>query len=111
MLHLTARETWNVQRHGPEYRPETFAHEGFIHCTDGEENVIAAGNRYYTTDHREMVCLVIDAGRVQPEIRYEDSQRIFPHIYGPLNVDAVIEVRSVERSAEGAFVSIGGPIT
>ena len=107
MLHLTARETWDQQRNGAEYLPEPFASEGFIHCTDGEENVIAVGNRYYTTDLREMVCLVIDDLKVASEIRYEDEARIFPHIHGPLNLDAVVAVRAVVRSADGTFTAIG----
>ncbi|MEA2585813.1 MAG: hypothetical protein QOF33_3898, partial [Thermomicrobiales bacterium] len=33
--------------------------------------------------------------------------RDYPHIYGPLNVDAVVEVRPVRRDADGTFVAIG----
>jgi len=62
---------------------------------------------YYTGDPREMVCLVIDRDTVAAEIRYEDPERIYPHIYGPLNKDAVIEVRAVRREPDGTFISIG----
>ena len=110
MLHLTARKTWDEQRNGSHYRPEPFETEGFIHCTDGEANVIAAGNRYYTSDPRPMVCLVIDDEKVEAEVRYEDPQGIFPHIYGPLNIDAVIAVQSVDRKDDGTFLAIGGPL-
>lgn len=109
-FHLTPRECWELQRTGTEYTPEPFASEGFIHCTDGEANVIDVGNRYYVDDIREMVCLVIDCDAVVPVIRYEDPQKIFPHIYGPLNLDAVHAVRSVERSADGTFKRLSDPI-
>ena len=108
--HLTLRERWESQRTGTEYTPEPFELEGFIHCTNGDANVIDVGNRYYVNDDREMVCLVIDADAVLAEIRYEDPNRIFPHIYGPLNIDAVREVRSVERERDGTFTRLGDPL-
>ena len=40
--------------------------------------------------------LVIDTERVRPELRYEQvpaQPDPYPHIYGPLNLDAVVEVR------------------
>jgi uncharacterized protein (DUF952 family) len=110
-FHLTPLEVWTTQRHNADYAPEAFASEGFIHCTDGESNVIDVGNRYYTGDPREMVCLVIDRDAVRAEIRYEDPGHIFPHIYGPLNVDAVQTVRGVDRETDGRFTRIGSPIS
>jgi uncharacterized protein (DUF952 family) len=110
-FHLTPRELWDAQRNNAEYLPEPFEREGFIHCTDGEENVVAVGNRYYTDDSREMVCLVIDSDAVDADIHYDDPQRIYPHIYGPLNTNAVRAVRAVERGPDGSFVRIGDPIS
>ncbi len=61
--------------------------------------------------------LAIDPERVTSEVRYEapappappDSPLagvMFPHIYGPLNRDAIVEVRSAMRSADGTFLTI-----
>ena len=109
-FHLTPQECWLMQCDGGEYTPEPFETEGFIHCTDGEDNVIAVGNRYYTGDPREMVCLVIDSDAVTADIRYEDPARIYPHIYGPLNIDAVRGVRDVVRESDGTFTKLGDSI-
>jgi uncharacterized protein (DUF952 family) len=49
---------------------------------------------------------VIDTGRVRPEIRLEPvpgSDKPFPHVYGPLNVDAVTETRRFEPGPDGRF--------
>ena len=110
-FHLTPRERWAEQRTNTEYTPEPFESEGFIHCTDGEANVVDVGNRYYTGDSREMVCLVIDFDLVNAEIRYEDPQRIYPHIHGPLNTRAVVDVRSVHRGPNGSFTGIGESVS
>ena len=51
--------------------------------------------------------LCIDDARVRPEIRYEapseGSPDRFPHIYGPLNVDAVVKELPFEPQADGTF--------
>jgi uncharacterized protein (DUF952 family) len=42
------------------------------------------------------VLLVIDAGKLTAPLRYEavpGEPAPYPHIYGPLNPDAVVEVR------------------
>jgi len=110
-FHLTATETWLSQATGPEYLPEGFEREGFIHCTDGEEGVLAAGNRYYTADQRDYCLLSIDTATLESRAIYEDDRQIFPHIYGALNVDAVSAVRRVIRSEDGTFIGVGESLT
>lgn len=105
-FHLTPRDVWDIQSSSENYVPEPFEIEGFIHCTNGKENVIVVGNRYYREDDRDFVCLVIDVTRVSARIRYEDDCRIYPHIYGPLNIDAVAEVVAVLRAEDGTFLSL-----
>jgi uncharacterized protein (DUF952 family) len=106
-FHLTPRETWEEQANSSTYVPEPFEREGFIHCTDGERNVVDVGNRYYRADGRPFVCLVIDLDKVDAKIKYEDEARIYPHIYGPLNTTSVHRVRSVQRDANGTFLALG----
>ena len=86
------------------YIPEDFAREGFIHCTDGIEELVRVANRYYRADPRPYVILEINPKLVRAEIRYEDSARRYPHIYGPLNRDAIVEVRPAPRLPRGAFL-------
>ena len=105
-FHLTATETWMSQSSGPSYLPEGFERDGFIHCTDGEEGVLAAGNRYYTGDPRDYCLLSIETSALTSRVIYEDDREIFPHIYGPLNTDAVSAVRSVIRSEDGQFIGV-----
>jgi uncharacterized protein (DUF952 family) len=110
-FHLTTAETWARQRDQSTYLPDAFAQDGFIHCTDGEQNMVDTANRYYAADPSQFICLVIEQERVASEIRYEDPNRIYPHIYGPLNVNAVIAVRAFERDADGHFTRLGDEIS
>lgn len=102
--HLALRASWDSQRRSPLYRPESFADDGFIHCTDGEERLLVPANAYYRHDARAYVALVIELARVTATVRYDDDACIYPHIYGPLEVDAVGEVREARRAADGTFV-------
>jgi uncharacterized protein (DUF952 family) len=108
--HLTATDVWRSQSGGAEYLPEAFPLDGFIHCTDGEQEVLAAGNRHCLGDPRPYCLLSIATSRLTSPVRYDDERLIFPHIYGPLNIGAVDEVRSVIRAADGTFVAVGDPI-
>jgi len=105
-FHLVPREVWDAQRMKPEYEPEAFDADGFVHCTDGESAVIDTANRYYRRDGREYVVLSIDTDGLTAPVRYEDPQRTFPHVYGPIETSAVTDVRWVERDAEGRFLRI-----
>ena len=51
--------------------------------------------------------LCVDSDKVDAEIRYENCEggsQLFPHVYGPINLDAVAEVVPFNPNAEGVFV-------
>jgi uncharacterized protein (DUF952 family) len=105
--HLVPALVWESQMFGRAYEPEGFEEEGFIHCTDTLAELVAVGNRYYGSDPREFVVLAIDCEQLTANVVYEDDQRIFPHIYGPLNTDAVLSTQPVVRAADGTFLTMG----
>jgi uncharacterized protein (DUF952 family) len=106
-LHLVPVEHWEAHAGKESYLPEHYAEDGFIHTTIGEERLLAVGNSLYTADPRPMYVLDLDPSRIQSEVRFDDPERVFPHIYGPLNTDAVVRVRKMERGDNGAFLAIG----
>ena len=103
-FHLVAGTYYRDCDASQPYIPESFAAEGFIHCTDGADNLAATATRYYAGDQRMYIALVIDKARVLAEIRYEDPARIYPHIYGPLNRDAILTIVPMLRNADGSFL-------
>ncbi len=103
-FHIVAGAYYRDCDASADYTPEPFEREGFIHCTDGAENAAATANRHYTADRRMYIALVIDKSLVQPEMRYEDPARIYPHIYGPLNRDAIVTIVPMLRNADGTFL-------
>jgi uncharacterized protein (DUF952 family) len=105
--HLVPRPYFEAQDPADDYRPESFEQEGFIHTTDGTDELILTANRHCRTDPRPYLVLEIDLARVAAPVRYEDPRRIYPHIYGPLNRDAIVEVRPMRRQPDGTFLAVG----
>jgi uncharacterized protein (DUF952 family) len=105
--HLVPSDVWEQQKLGATYLPDDFEKDGFIHCTDTLEELVAVGNRYYREDPREFLVLAIDCDLVSAPIVYEDDRQIFPHIYGPLDGNAVLSMQGVVRDRSGAFLTMG----
>jgi hypothetical protein len=63
-------------------------------------------------DRSDLVLLAIDTLRVMSPIKYEGTTtEIYPHIYGPINVDAIIAVYSLLPDERGRFHLPEGIIT
>lgn len=104
LLHITTRAAWEGARAEGFYTTPTLAAEGFIHCSEPRQVVRVANERF--RGQRGLVLLEIDPSRVGPEIRYENTEggeELFPHIYGPLNLDAVARVLAFEPGEGGTF--------
>ena len=102
--HLVPAEEWERKRDMEIYTPATFEQEGFIHTTNGLDELVAVGNRYYTGDNRPYRALVLDVSRIASPVRYDDPDQVYPHIYGPLNTSAVVGELTAERGADGTFL-------
>jgi uncharacterized protein (DUF952 family) len=104
ILHITPSDRWAKAKNLGTYRSETLESEGFIHCSTVAQ-VIGSANRFFK-QQQDVVILVIDIDRVTSEIRYEgtDPTNLFPHIYGELNIDAVIQSIDLETNADGSFI-------
>jgi uncharacterized protein (DUF952 family) len=109
-LHMTPREVWERQRAVTVYVPEGFEGEGFVHCTNDEQDLLDVGNRYYAADPRPFVVLTLETVRLTAAIRYEDPDARYPHVYGPLETVAVVDVRELKRAENGTFVGIGASL-
>ena len=108
IYHLVPIDYWEAQPADRPYVPADFAREGFIHCTRGDEQIAVVANRYYRNDQREWLVLVLDEQAVTSEIKYEPGRDglLYPHIYGPLNREAMIEVLPMPRDPDGVFQSL-----
>jgi uncharacterized protein (DUF952 family) len=93
LYHLIPRGEWDGS---PDpYLPSGFGDLGFIHLSTSEQ--IDTPGRALFAGRADIVLLVIDRRRIPDEIRFEEGDPplpgvLFPHLYGPLPRDAVIDV-------------------
>jgi uncharacterized protein (DUF952 family) len=103
VLHITRRVAWSAAVKQGAYTGDTLATEGFIHCSTIDQVVWVANQRF--RGETDLVLLVIDVQRVGAEIKYEaaEAQQLFPHIYGALNIDAVVRIVDFRPDEQGLF--------
>lgn len=98
IFHVTTADVWDAAVAAGEYRQSTLdrtlEEEGFIHCSTVEQ-VAGTLQRFYR-GLDDLVRLEIDPDLVGAEVRYEGDPEAFPHIYGPLPVDAVVGVDPID---------------
>lgn len=77
----------------------TLDEEGFIHASRRDQ-VQGVFDRYYTGLGEDLVLLTIDPARLSgAEVRVEAvGDDTYPHVYGPINRAAVIDVVPLDRS-------------
>ncbi len=93
IYHITTQAEWDGAGAAGVYRAPSLSQEGFIHASNREQ-VVGTANLLFQ-GARGLVLLCIDTQRLSAELRYEGvvgTNQQFPHIYGPLNLDAIIGV-------------------
>jgi len=109
IYHIAYAADWIAAKEAGEYhqstRGRTLEEQGFIHAGTASQ-VEPVANWVYKDPEGDLVILVIDTDRVISEIKYDPVPGFvdpLPHIYGPLNADAVVEVRPFEPDVDGKF--------
>lgn len=102
LFHITTAEAWARAKSQGEYRAATLDTEGFIHLS-GEHQWLRTAERFFR-GQRGLVLLAIRADRLRAQVRFETADgEQFPHLYGPLNLDAVVEAFPLPVGADGAI--------
>jgi uncharacterized protein (DUF952 family) len=113
IYHVALADDWAEARRIGEYRTSTrgarLEDVGFIHGSFRHQ-VERIGALVYGDLDEGLVVLVIDPARVHVPVKIENLEggaEAFPHIYGPLPVDAVMTVLSAHAHADGTFTVEG----
>ena len=109
LYHIATAPDWERARQEGEYRTSTrgrsLSEEGFIHASTAAQ-VLPVANAVYQDEQQDLLLLVLDSSRIAAEIRREPVPGWadpFPHIYGPLDIAAVVQAVPLERDAAGSF--------
>jgi uncharacterized protein (DUF952 family) len=109
LYHIATAPDWDQARQDGEYRTSTrgrsLSEEGFIHASTAAQ-VLPVANAVYQDEQQDLLLLVLDSSQITAEIRREPVPGWadpFPHIYGPLDVAAVVRAVTLERDPAGSF--------
>ena len=110
IVHICTCLSWEEAQGPGEYRGPSLETQGFIHCSKPDQVLTVANNFYQETP--DLVILWIDPKKVKNEIKYEpgsdNNDETFPHIYGPLNIDAVLVAYDFRPASDGVYQDVPG---
>jgi len=113
ICHITTRAAWEAGQATGLFRSPEFDEFKFIHCSPCEQ-VLMVANAYFA-GRTGLMLLVVDPARLTSPVRWEPPHwsgrlpgftdgLLFPHVYGPINVDAVVRTAELVPNETGAFV-------
>lgn len=103
LYHLTTRARLAEEVAAGSFQESTLDERldevGFIHCSYRHQLDGTARRFYAELEPSSLVALVIDPARLRAPLREEAAGggERFPHVYGPIDLDAIVAVQSLER--------------
>ena len=112
IYHITSRSAWSEAHQSGEYRAESLDTEGFIHCSTGSQ-VLPVVEKFYI-GQADLLLLMIDPSLLSADLKWEPPSGgtpppgvpegdLFPHIYGPINLNAVVKAVDLESNPDGHY--------
>lgn len=114
VYHITRQQDWESALESGAYQSPTLAKDGFIHCST-DTQVLRVANTFYR-GQTDLVLLVIDTDKLAVPIKFEapinpqtgqpepEIQELFPHVYGAINLGAVIKMVPFPPQPDGTFL-------
>jgi uncharacterized protein (DUF952 family) len=112
IYHIASRAAWADAQKRKQYRATSLESEGFIHCS-ARKQALEVANALYR-GQTDLLLLCIDENKLSSELRWEapahpkasmaeqaEEGSPFPHLYGVLNLDAVVAVHKLNERASG----------
>ncbi|MFD5109921.1 DUF952 domain-containing protein [Streptomyces cinereoruber] len=110
IYHVVPLAEWSARPERP-YAPASLAEEGFVHCAPDEATALAVINAFYRASPRPLLALVLDEGRLSARTEREAAVpapppgvpdgTLFPHVFGPLDREAVERVLEITWDEDG----------
>ncbi len=107
IFHILSKKEWEKVKNQDSYAPPSLESDGFIHCAHTDQILSVANNFYRGHDH--LIILRIDETLLSQELKNEPpleapmSGILYPHLYGPLNLNAVTGEIPFSAEENGTF--------
>ena len=111
IYHITLWTAWAEAQQRGEYRAASLENEGFIHFSTNSQ-ILPVVDKIFK-GQRDLLLLVIDPALLTSELKWEPpageappgipENDLFPHVYGPINLDAVVKAIDLESTPDGSY--------
>jgi uncharacterized protein (DUF952 family) len=104
IFHITDAVEWRASRWEGRYVADSLDSEGFIHFSLEHQVEQVANARF--AGREGLVVLEVDPARAGSPVRMENTDggdELYPHLYGPLDVEAVVRVHELVPGEDGRF--------
>jgi uncharacterized protein (DUF952 family) len=109
IFHIASKQEWQDAIRAGTYEPPSVKTEGFVHCSTRRQTPDTA-NRFFR-GRRDLILLCIEPERLMAQLRFERpadvsdtrAEELFPHVYGPINPDAVTRAVDFPCDPDGTF--------
>ncbi len=103
LFHILSEAAWRDAQAAGIYAPASLADEGFIHLSLAGQ-LLRSANSYFS-GQGDLLVLRIDGDALTAELRFDEvaNRGIYPHLYGPLNLNAVRQVVPLPTNQHGQF--------
>ena len=109
VFHITEPDVWSTATSTGAFsgstRGASLDEVGFVHCSFADQVERVAGY-VYGEDDVDLLLLEIETDAVPAEVRVENLEggdECFPHVYGPIPVQAVVAVRQIREKGPSAL--------
>ena len=114
VYHITRQQDWESALESGAYQSPTLTKDGFVHCST-DTQVLRVANTFYR-GQTDLVLLVIDTDKLAVPIKFEapinpqtgqpeaEIHELFPHVYGAINLGAVIKMVPFPSQPDGTFL-------
>ena len=105
IYHICTQDFWKNSQGSAAYQAESLETEGFIHCSTASQ-VDRVLNTFYR-GQKDLSLLAIDPSLLLSELKWEPGldkpAELFPHIFGSINADGIINVIDIDQDPQGNF--------
>lgn len=104
IIYTATPEEWDKIKTQTEFKSHDYDKEEFIHCCYPNQTTWVL-NKHYRNEEK-VIILTIDPKLLKSKWLSEDLKgkgEEFPHVYGSINVDSIIEVFEISPSKDGLF--------
>jgi uncharacterized protein (DUF952 family) len=107
ILHFCPRAEWEAAKAAGFYAADSLESQGFIHCSTPAQVAVPA--TALARGRPDIVLLVIDESLLAKPVVWEQGDppdpggMLFPHVYEPIPVAAVVAVHDYPPEVDGTF--------